>query len=493
MAAAKPWVAKAWNQGQEASGGAEAGNADVEMAAAKPWVAKAWNQGQEASGGAEAGNADVEMAAAKPWVAKDWNQGQEASGEPGGDANAAAPAAEEGMRTPNQGPRAADAGSGGGDKDWGGKQEWPAQPERWSDRQDDRYQKKSWSSGDDRGQGARDDRGKGARDDRGQWARDDSGKGARKGDWNGKPSWQDEKKEADRGKWEPDWKKKSWPDAAMTDAATGEMLGTGRQGDWTEAKRERSRSPMRVAAVADRAAESTTAWLTYDKLAIDDPLVQCLPKFLRTQVPQGSQETIVAYCASLRDSQWPDYNLIGGGDNGEPEMATLAKLSQRLLDGIVSQAQGSPEAQTAGLDQVAIFSRMNNLSKETEDAMRNLPEVARLRVLQAGPIVGLNKDVVAMSRARRALEGMNAMNEPPTLSVFTASNWIGTQAIKMLEQAEYEVQKSVIQKGPLLGPCPSSALCERLDKAEKKLQREEEAAEREREKKRREQEEAARL
>merc|ERR1719369_1827850 len=95
-----------------------------------------------------------------------------------------------------------------------------------------------------------------------------------------------------------------------------------------------------------------------------------------------------------------------------------------------------------------------------------MPETARLRVIRAGPVVGFNKDATLMHRIRRAVKGLDDADAVPDARTFLTDSWVSTQAERLFRQAPPDVQLKVMQKGPLLGPCPQRELTDRVEKAE---------------------------
>lgn len=223
-----------------------------------------------------------------------------------------------------------------------------------------------------------------------------------------------------------------------------------------------------------------------------DPLLQCLSPELRKQIRSVEPEDIIAECHSLRWDPWPEIQLIGGssaaaaaaasaaGANGfgssggfcAPESSSLRSLSERLLCKLEEQTMASAKPPPASGDHVQLFIHGNKLGPECESALRGLPDSAKLRVIRAGPVVGQDREAVFLSRIRRALEGLSKPMTECDLQGFIADNWIGTATERVLRGATVEVQKKVMQKGPLLGPCPQKELLFRLERLEAKAKRE---------------------
>jgi len=219
--------------------------------------------------------------------------------------------------------------------------------------------------------------------------------------------------------------------------------------------------------------EETTA--ADESMEPKDPLLSCLPRDLRGKLPKDSdQKKLIENCFNLRQgfgdektessTYWPNLNLIGGGDNGAPTAENLRDLSERLLMRLAERATKEP---APGLDPVALFVATNDLSARSEREIRKMPETARLRVIRAGPVVGFNKDATLMHRMRRAMKGLDDADAVPDARTFLTDNWVSTQAERMFRQAPPDVQLKVMQKGPLLGPCPQRELTERVERAEK--------------------------
>lgn len=209
---------------------------------------------------------------------------------------------------------------------------------------------------------------------------------------------------------------------------------------------------------------------------IDDPLVKCLPAELRPKVQGTDIEDITSQCRALRAEPWPELQLIGGAASGgpgvnAPDMAILRALSERLLCRLEEQTLSSAKPPPPGSDHVKLFVHGNNLGFECDVVLRRLPEAAKLRVMRAGPVVGHDREAVFLARVRRALEGLNK-SEDCDLQGFIADNWIGTATERVLRGATVEVQKKVMQKGPLLGPCPQKELLLRLERLEAKAKKE---------------------
>lgn len=205
----------------------------------------------------------------------------------------------------------------------------------------------------------------------------------------------------------------------------------------------------------------------------DDPLVLCLPLELRKEVPAVKDpELVTAHCFAMRPATWPELLQVGGGGGGLPNISALRALSERLLCRLEEQTMDKTKPLPPGSDQTAVFAAGNKLDKASEEIVRSLPDTARLRVIRAGPVVGHDREAVVMARIRRAMEGVSGAGEVPDLQTFVANNWIGTATERVLRAATPELQRKVMQKGPLLGPCPQKELLDRLDRLEPKLTKE---------------------
>merc|ERR1719215_2157812 len=91
------------------------------------------------------------------------------------------------------------------------------------------------------------------------------------------------------------------------------------------------------------------------------------------------------------------------------------------------------------------------------------------------PVVGQDREAVFLARVRRALEGAEAQANQGDyfdLQRFISDNWIGTATERVLRSANVEVQKKVVHKGPLLGPCPQKELLFRFERMEAKTKKE---------------------
>jgi len=213
----------------------------------------------------------------------------------------------------------------------------------------------------------------------------------------------------------------------------------------------------------------------------DDPLVACLPPELQPQVrsvaSSGSFEELVVACRALRESPWPELQLIGGAASGvapgmhAPDTATLRALSERLLTRLEEQTLSQARAPPSGADHIQLFVHSNDLGPECSAVLRRLPEAAKLRVMRAGPVVGHDREAVFLARVRRAVDGLAKVGEDGELQSFIADNWIGTATERVLRGCPVEVQKKVMQKGPLLGPCPQKELILRLERLEAKAKK----------------------
>mmetsp|Transcript_96324 Transcript_96324/g.242670 ORF Transcript_96324/g.242670 Transcript_96324/m.242670 type:complete len:1035 (+) Transcript_96324:213-3317(+) len=389
-----------------------------------------------------------------------------------------------------------DDGQGSNDRGWQ-KKSWP----EWGNKKSDWDNKKSdWDGGNK------------------SWRKDEENDSKNWWDKKNKSSWSDDWKgwrrdggQENKQDWKQDWRQSWQQDDAGGEAAAEAAGPSARElarlldaGDGPWGARKRSRSPHRAKAAfvpkawpqkapqelqqekeqqqeqqpeeekADVQANEEMEEEEEEELEGAHPVVQFLPFDLRKEVPLGTAESMVAHCLSLREEMWPDFNLIGGGPSGNPDLQSLRELSKKLQDRIEHKMQKPLETPPPGADHTAIFARANHLSDESEAAIRALPEAARLRVLKAGPIVGMDKDATAMSRARKALAGLQAAeHENHSLKNFIADNFLGQVCEKMIKSVSPEVQMMVMQKGPCLGPCPSQEMFARVDAAEEKIKEDE--------------------
>lgn len=338
----------------------------------------------------------------------------------------------------------------------------------------------------------------------------DRGHAANSGRW--QSSWKDWGGDKGRGGWKkPGWS--DWDQDSSDWNTRGSSWGRGGQSSWDEgnswtkdeqqenqpqeaeppeapAQRERSRSPRRAQGAdlsqdptGTQAGQPDDRFFNEEPVDPDDPLLSCLPADLRSKAITTSQDEFIEHCSLLRmqEAPWPDLNLIGGGPSGDPDVASLRAMSARLLDRIEQQTADAAVAVPQGVDQTKAFVSTNRLGPLAEAAIRDLPEVGRLRVIRAGPVIGNDKEATIMARVRRARQGVTDPGTSPagqrdigtSLKAFVEDNWIGTATEKVLRAVPEDVQEKVMQKGPLLGPCPQKELLERLEKVEAKKRSEE--------------------
>jgi hypothetical protein len=202
-------------------------------------------------------------------------------------------------------------------------------------------------------------------------------------------------------------------------------------------------------------------------------------------------EELVAHCRKERRDagRWPDLYAVGGGGDGDPpSMKTLSVLSAGLLSIIHERSEAGASAQKAyeaeqdncseGADLVRAFALGSSLDEPSEAALRAFPDDEVIRVIGGGLLFGMNKSAILGARASRLREHSMAEEDAPgserpiDIASFARENWISQACENLLNEAHPQVQKHVVQEGPILGQDPTMSASWRLESHLKKFESE---------------------